>query len=280
MSQLGDYDIRKAPPAPSEPEGAARRLWPLVALAIAVLAAAGGYYWWRQRPVAPRPAPAAVAEPRPAAQTPRGPGEAGEDIVLPPLDQSDEVVRQLVRQLSSHPAVAAWLAGDGLVRNFVVVTVNIANGGRPDRQIRRLAPSAPFLVRGREGNLAIDPRSYARYDGYAEAIGALDARGAARLYATLKPRIEEAYRELGEPSPSFDDVLERAIVRLLRVPVLRDPVPVTPKVASYAYADPGLEALPAPQKLLLRMGPGNVRVVQQKLREIAGYLGIPESRLP
>ena len=43
----------------------------------------------------------------------------------------------------------------------------------------------------------------------------------------------------------------------------------------YGYADPKLEAMPAAQKQLLRMGPENARAVQAKLREIALALGIP-----
>jgi len=40
------------------------------------------------------------------------------------------------------------------------------------------------------------------------------------------------------------------------------------------------QALSAAQKQLLRMGPQNVRMVQNKLREIAAALGIPASKLP
>jgi hypothetical protein len=100
------------------------------------------------------------------------------------------------------------------------------------------------------------------------------------LYATLKPRIEEAYRDLGEPAKDFDEVLERAIVELLRVPVVNDPVRVTPKPLSYAYLDTRLESLSPAQKQLLRMGPNNVAMIQRKLREIADYLGIPAAHLP
>ena len=44
--------------------------------------------------------------------------------------------------------------------------------------------------------------------------------GTARLYATLKPRIQDAYRELGETSPDFDRTFERAIRELLKTPVV------------------------------------------------------------
>ena len=73
----------------------------------------------------------------------------------------------------------------------------------------------------------MNPRSYQRYDSHANAFGALDSRGAARLYATLKPRIEEAYKELGAPDGTFDRTLERAIVELLKTPVIEGDVAVT-----------------------------------------------------
>lgn len=281
MAQLDDYELEKgAEPStglPAEDTGSA--LWAVIAAAIAVLAAAGAYYWYQRGPSQP-PAQTNASQPRAAAATQRGAAEPGENISVPPLDESDDVVRQLVRRLSSHPAVAAWLTTDGLIRNFAVVTVNVANGGRPERQLRRLAPATPFLARGSEGQQTIDPRSYARYDDLADAVSAIDARGAARLYATLKPRIDEAYAELGEPAANFDEVLERAIRELLRVPIVHDPIALRPKPMSYAYADPQLEALTPPQKQLLRMGSKNVLMVQAKLREIAGYLGIPAASLP
>lgn len=276
-----DFELEKQPePSPALPqEETGSGIWAVIAAAVAVLAAAGAYYWYQREPAqAPTRTPAAQS--RGTAPAQRGPGEPGEDIPLPPLDESDDVVRQLVRRLSAHPTVAAWLTTDGLIRNFTVVTVNIANGGHPEKHLRKLAPSEAFLTRGTEGKQAIDPRSYARYDDFADAVSAVDARGAARLYATLKPRIEEAYAELGEPAASFDDVLERAIVQLLRVPVVQDPIALTPKPMSYAYANPQLEALTPPQKHLLRMGSKNVAMIQAKLREIAGYLGIPASNLP
>ena len=73
--------------------------------------------------------------------------------------------------------------------------------------------------------------------------------------------------------------MERAIVELLRTPVLEGEVELEPKGIVYTFADPKLEELTAAQKQFLRMGPQNVRTIQAKLREIADYLGIPASRL-
>jgi hypothetical protein len=39
-------------------------------------------------------------------------------VTLTPLDESDTFVRDLVRRLSSHPSVVAWLATDNLIRTL------------------------------------------------------------------------------------------------------------------------------------------------------------------
>ena len=126
----------------------------------------------------------------------------------------------------------------------------------------------------------MDPASYERYTPLADAVASVDPAGSARLYATLKPRIEEAYRELGVEEPLFDHALERSIVLLLKTPVIEGPVAVTPDGIGYAFADARLEGLTAAQKQLLRMGPQNTRTIQRTLRAIGLALGIPPDRLP
>jgi hypothetical protein len=233
-----------------------------------------------------RPAPVTgSAAPRPAAvpkeiERPLGSNAAAVD--LPPLDQSDAVVRELVKQISSHPRIAAWLATDGLIRNFTLAMTNVADGHTPARALQSLRPPAGFRVVERGGDLFVDQRSYERYDGLAAAVASLDPAGASRLYATLKPRIEEAYDDLGRAGTPLDRTLERAIVVLLQTPVLDDParLRVEPRGIGYAFAGPELENLSGAQKQLLRMGPRNLRTVKSSLRAIALALGIREQRLP
>jgi hypothetical protein len=214
------------------------------------------------------------------AQHDRQLGGDGRAISLPPLDESDSFVRDLVKAMSSNPGVVTWLATDGLIRNFTLAVANVADGKSPAGQLRRLRPSSKFGVLERGGDLQIDPRSYARYDALAGAAASLDPRGSARIYTTLKPRIEEAYRELGPSNVAFDRVLEDAIVLLLSTPVPGDPVRVEPGGVGYRFAADDLEALTPAQKQLLRIGSRNVRVVKASLREIALALGIPAERLP
>jgi hypothetical protein len=184
--------------------------------------------------------------------------------------------------LSSNPAVASWLATNGLIRNFVLVTANLADGTTPAKHLKALRPSSAFSVSERDGRPYVDPRSYDRYVVIADAVGSIDPAGAAKLYATLKPLIEEAHRDLQSTDQPFDRTLERAIVLMLNTPILDGPVRLRPlpKGIGYAYDDERIEGLRAAQKQLVRMGPRNGRIIESKLREIAVALGMTAARLP
>lgn len=267
------------PPGPIR-SGRSPRTW-VAAAALVVAAGIAAYFLFGARSA---PEPATTAAPA-AGATPEAPprplGADAAPIDVPPLDESDALVRELVGQLTSHPRVGAWLATRGLVRNFTVVVSNIAEGKTPAVHLGTLRPSASFGVVERGDYLEIDPRSYDRYTVLADAVASINPTGGAQLYTTLKPRIEEAYRDLGFPDTPFDRTLERAIVLLLETPVVNGPMRVEPQgAAGYGFAEARLEALTDAQKHLLRMGPRNVRVIQAALRAIALALGIPAQRLP
>jgi hypothetical protein len=216
----------------------------------------------------------APAAPAPVPEQPEAPRVQAADIDLPPLPETDPIVRELVARLSSHPTVAAWLTTKGLVVNFTVATLNVAEGRTPAQFLRPIAPRGRFRTTSGGEELFVDPRSYERYNPHGDAIAAIDAVGAATLYLTLKPRITEAYRELGYPDDDFDRVLERAIGVLLQTPTVDEKVAIYPKGLTYAYSEPKLQALSPPQKQLLRLGPRNGQAVRDKLAEIADLLNL------
>jgi hypothetical protein len=275
---VADFElVRPTDSAGGTPPPAGVRLWWLVAACVVVVTAIGVYVATIRR-AAPAAGPEVVRTTNAPADRPLGADAAR--ITVPPLDESDPLVRELVKQISSHPSVAAWLTSDRLIRNFTVAVANVAEGPTPAVHLRVLRPVGTFKVIDRGGRLTIDPRAYDRYEPIAAAATSIDPAGAARLYATLKPRIEEASRELGSSAP-FDRTLEQAIVTLLKTPVVPDPIAVRQEGGTgYAFADPALEALTPAQKHLLRTGSTNVRAIQASLRAIALALGIPPERLP
>jgi len=281
MPDSWDHELLRTeePPEPSSPRRQAG-LWIIAALLV-VAAIVATYVVFGRRSTPERTTTAAPPSPVKAPQPVQPLGGDAMSIVVPPLDETDALVRTLVKQLSSHPQVAAWLVTEGRIRNFTAVVANIAEGKTPAALLRTLRPSSPFRVVKRGDDLYLDPRTYDRYAGLADAVASIDPAGGARLYATLKPRIEEAHRELGHLDAPFDRTLERAIVLLLKTPpVEEDPVRVEPRGIVYGFADEDFEDLTAAQKQLLRMGPRHARVVQRALRAIALALGIPSERLP
>jgi hypothetical protein len=278
MANEHEFDVIRDSTEYEEPPDAPRPIGVWIVVAVLVIAAGIAAYFAlgnARQTETPQAESAPVEEP---AAEPLGTETAL--VEIPPLDESDPVVRDLVRKLSSHPQVLAWLATDGLIRNGAVVVSNIAEGLTPSNHVQVLKPSTPFAVVEQSEYLFVDPKSYERYNPLADAVSGIDPQGAARLYTNLKPRLQEAHAELGFPDTPFDRTLEGAIVQLLATPIPSESLRVEPKGIVYGYADQRLESLSGAQKQLLRMGPRNARLVQDSLRRIALALGIPESRLP
>ena len=271
------------PPDPPDPPQADRQ-WPvkLIAAAAVAVVVLGAGLWWllggtddpgdtqvaevAAEPAEPEPpaAPVELAEPE----------VIPEPVELPALGDSDAFVRELVDALLAHPNLAAWLVGDNLIRQFVVTVDNVANGRNPAQQLAVLRPERRFRATGDGEQMLIDPASYQRYDLFARVTGALDPPGAALLYQTLEPLLDEAHRELGYPDTPFRRTLERAVRHLLAAPVVESPPVVVRRATLHLYADERLEALTPAQKQFIGMGPDNVLVVQAQLRAIAGEIGL------
>jgi hypothetical protein len=286
MNQLDDFDLARQPDDDGPPEGRARMWTGILALAVAIGAGAAVYFLWFAGDGA-KPGPAATAgaaqiEPAPES----GLGEElsaveARDPALPALDESDSFVRDLVSALSAHPDLARWVATPRLVRTVAVSVDNVAEGRTPVRHLTFLGRPAPFRTSSAGERVLIDERSYQRYNAVADVVASMDAAGMAHAYLRLRPLFADAYRELGHPAGNFDQVVERAIRRLLETPVVDGAVDVAPVGGTaYAYADQRLQSLSEAQRQLLRMGPRNTRLVQAKLRELARALDIPDDRLP
>jgi hypothetical protein len=279
---LDDFDI-ETPPVP--PPARRERRMPLALLVAAVVLVAAGAAIWlfltrpqsQQTVEAPAAKPAATA-PLTAVQPLCAASEAT-TATLPSLDESDAFVNKAAAGLSAHPRIAAWLTADDVIRSFVVTVDNVASGATPRSSARVMRPAGVFRVRQVRGELFIDPRTFERYGPVADAVDSVDARTAARLCGTLKPRLVEAYGELGRQG-SFDAALEGAIVALLQTPAAGPDTRMVAKGGSYAFEDDSLERLAPAQKQLARMGPRNARIIQDKIRQIALAIGVPSNRLP
>jgi hypothetical protein len=248
------------------------RAWRTALIAAVFLLAAGvtGVFLYFRKPAVKVAAPPAPVTAAPTA-------EPASAVPLPSLAGSDDFVRGLAKGLSSNAAFATWLAGKELVRTFVAVVTNVAEGENPAAHVPFLAPRTPFRVVESKGRILVDPRSYDRFDALGDVAASLDTAECARVYGLAEPLFEAAYRELGHPEGGFARALGKAIDTLIKVPVPDANVPlrrVVRAVTVYEYADPHLEELGFGAKALLRTGPRNVPRIQAKLREISSALGL------
>ena len=228
---------------------------PWIPIAVLAVAIAGAAIWYfRRTPPAPPPAAQTTAPP---AKPP--------DAPLPPPQKSDTQVRKDLGTLSSRPEWTQWLSASDLLDRFVVIVDNVAEDVNPRKQVE-------FIKLDPLPGQKLDT---SRYDHIADVVASIDAKGAAQVVRDLHPLLESAYHKLGYPDRSFDQVAAKALKRIIDAPVLDKPPRLVPKGgANFAFADAKLEALGPVEKLLLRMGPRNTRLIQGKAREIATALDL------
>ncbi len=275
----------------------------LIGLLLIVLAAAAYYYVKVYDPFAgeapPPPIPAvAVEQPEPEPEpVPLEPADevievdpeletVAEAIVLPALAESDEFVLESLSGLTGEASVMRFLVSDNVVSRFAA-SVDALTGRQvpgPIMAVKDLegefvatANEQPdTVIRNAEGDpipqYVLNPANYQRYDRLVEIFAALETQELVTLYRDFAPLSQQAYVELGYPDGDFNARLIEVIDSLLSTPEIREPPRLIKPEAFYLYTDPDLEALPAGQKALLRMGPMNAQRVKAKLREIRAAL--------
>ena len=265
-----------------------QKKWILIGVLVLVLilCAAGGIYWYSKRPAKAPPEVAKVEEPT---TPPAGvkPGEEKESpaqppVKLPSLDQSDDFIRQTLKSLSPHGKITDWLKSKNIIRVMTAAIDNIAAGKSPRAHLGFLFQGQVFPINEKADKIYLDPKGYERYDLLADAFVSLNTGRTIQAYEKAKPLLQDAYRELGYPQKDFQATLIQAIQKVLEAPIVEKEILLKEegKGVNYLYVDEGLEGLNEVQKHMLRMGPKNTRKIQQKLREMALALGVPESQLP
>jgi hypothetical protein len=232
-----------------------------------VLLVGGGAWWMTRRTEAPgNDSPRAVTATDAPIDKPEPP------VPLPPLDEMDAFLRPLLAALSSRPELASWLATDDLIRQLAAAIAQASAGGSPARDFTVLAPKSPLTTAGRARQRTIDPASYRRYDGLVGTVTSMDASAVAKVYRTIRPRLNEAYRSMGNADRDVDNAVRNALDILLDTPVVKGPIRVVEAGALWDYADPDLEALTPTQKQLLRMGPAHTETLLVWLRALKNAL--------
>jgi len=253
-------------------EDASRRkfAW-LIGAVVAAAVAAGGWYWYsgRVHPVA-EPAPVRPAAPQPAANSapeishPIAP--EGGPTALPALNDSDPVVHDSLVGVFGRDTVEQFLVPQNIVRHIVVTVDNLPRH-KVAVELRPVKPTAGQAVTAAQGEVTtLGEANFERYAPLARVVQGTDVKTLAVVYERLYPLFQQAYEDLGYPGKYFNDRLVEVIDQLLQTPEVPAPIPVVQPKVFWEYADASLENRSAGQKLLIRMGPQNARIIKAKLR--------------
>ena len=272
----------------------------LIALLVVFFGAAAYYFFVLREP----PAPVSVIEPVVTVQ-PESPPQAEPEVEgveapaaldgggepfaaepLPSLEDSDPVVLESMAGVIGEDLVARYFVTENLIPRLVA-TLSMLSGKQVAAAMMpvhsmdsafeaNLDFDPPDLITNAQGDplsqYLVDPVNYQRYAPYVELLESIDMTRLAAIYQRQQALFQQAYEELGYPDGNFNSVLLETVDMLLAAPSPAEPVRLVKPEAYYLFADPALEALPAGQKLMIRMGNANAQRVKTLLREFRAAL--------
>jgi len=191
---------------------------------------------------------------------------------LPELEGSDAEYTQDL--LTVSPQLKLGLFKNQQIRKTIFSINDIAQGLRPPlKRLREISFTQPFSVTQEGGGMYMSTQGYHRYDEIAQAINSIDTRGAVALYKKYLPLFQSVFSEFSYPDNyQVLDSIKAATGKILQAPVITGKIEVVRPSVRYKFADPELEKLSALDKQMLRMGPDNTRLIQNKLREVVQAL--------
>ena len=194
-----------------------------------------------------------------------------EQVVLPTLDNSDGLLREAMIQLS--PALGRWLNTDQLIRKYVVVVNDFSQGLILEKHMRFLKLDQPFVAEQDDAGLFIASKSYQRYDQLAAAIDAMDVKATLAEYKKFRPLLLLVFKGFSYPEQyQLEDIFTKAAAEILAAPVIEGRIALVRPTVNYKFADQKLEALSPVRKQMIRMGPENTRIIQNKVRMLVEEL--------
>ncbi|PKM08240.1 MAG: DUF3014 domain-containing protein [Gammaproteobacteria bacterium HGW-Gammaproteobacteria-4] len=278
-------NIRPTKPVPRRDT----RVWPAIALLLLVLAAIGGYMYWRASqsvPVAPVEPETAISEPLAESplEAPTKPAVPS-DVApaadpLPALADSDADILAALGSLTGSDTTRVWLRPEHVIER-IVATVDALPRPKLAQRVWPMNPVAGefTVVDGEQGKL-IAAENAARYVPYVRAFDAIDSEAAVAAYRRWYPLFQRAYRQLGYPDGRFDDRLLVVIDHVLAAPIPPEPIAVQFNGVLYEYVDPALQSASVGHKLMMRMGADNARLFKRKLKRIRVLLANDEPASP
>ncbi|UYL09913.1 DUF3014 domain-containing protein [Bdellovibrio sp. SKB1291214] len=258
-------------------------------LVLAVLALGVALYVRFNPAAVPETATEATATPEPAS------GVASDDTSSSPQhpvpaanESSDETVggakpAALTQQNMGTEIAARWksffgkeegqelLRLENFVRHFVLMFENATETKIPAQASIFESVNGDFKTTTLGDKVQISEQNFRRYDSYAELLKSADLKKLVSFYQRMYPLLQAGYAEMGRKG-YFND---RVVDVLDQIIGAKDPSLDTSLVIDggrFVFEDAELEAAPAVQKVLFRIGPAHSALVKERMKELRALL--------
>lgn len=186
----------------------------------------------------------------------------------PTPQEEDDILRQQLGIAGADANLSALVSNENALEVSAALIDGMSRGVLMRKRLPIDPPKQKFEVDENADVLYMSRNNFTRYNSYADSIASLNSEILVNSFHTLRPLYEGAYKQLGLAPEDFDNAVIRTLDIILATPEIEGPIELERKSVMYTYADPVLEDLPPLQKLLLRMGPENVRRIKHKAQTI------------
>jgi hypothetical protein len=187
-------------------------------------------------------------------------------------ETSDRYARESIDAANGGKALAQFVAGDYIVERAVAIIDALRRGEVPYKLLPVGKPSTPFPISDDGLRVTLDAAGFSRYDGFSQWVGGLDTTALVSLLNDYEMIATQALTRMGVSDFDIRSAVLAATTQILSTPPVAVDAELMRREANWVYMDPELEALSSLQKQVLRMGPENADIVQQKARDIRGVL--------
>ena len=185
---------------------------------------------------------------------------------------ADSYAREVIDTLNGGKALKQFVAGDYVVERSVAIIDALRRGEVPYKLLPVGKPASVFPTLEDGVRVTMNPAGFARYDGFANWVNSLDVAAIMAVFNDYESLATTALSRMGVNDFDIRGAALAATTHILATPTLPENAELVRDEANWAYKDPALESLTPLQKQVLRMGPDNAGLVQQKARDLRGAL--------
>jgi len=187
-------------------------------------------------------------------------------------ETADDYAREIIDSLNGGKALKQFVAGNYVVERTVAIIDALRRGEVPYKLLPVGKPASGFPISDDGLRVTMNPAGFSRYDAFANWVNSLSVDAIIAAFNDYEPLATAALSNMGVNDFDIRGAALGATTEILATPSAPEAAELMQKEANWVYMDPELEALSALQKQVLRMGPENAEIVQQKARELRGAL--------